>query len=104
MAVLLICACNNKHQANKFLNTKDSMVLLTVKPFEYNGGWGYNILAGDKVYIHQDQVPAISGRHIFLTSADAQKVGSLVVQKLAQGKNPPSLDSSEIVNAGIKYK
>lgn len=82
---------------------KDSMVLLTVRPFEFNGGWGYDILADNKPYIHQDRVPAIQGRHIFLTEEDAKKAGSLVVQKIIKtGKL--GIDSLDMANAGIQYK
>lgn len=104
---LLVCAgvaCKNKRQAaGPQPGNKDSMILLTVKPFEYNGGWGYNILADNKPYIHQNLVPAVQGTHVFLTEEDAKKAGNLVVQKIIK-TGRFAIDSMEIINAGIHYK
>lgn len=94
---------NNKATPDTHSNNHDSMVLLTVKPFEYNGGWGYDILADNKPYIHQDRVPAIQGKHIFLTEEDAKKTGNLVVQKIMK-TGRFAIDSLDMVSAGIQYK
>lgn len=103
LVLLLNFSCKNKNQTSPTKDKKDSMVLLTVKPFSYNDGWGYDILADNKIYIHQDQVPAIFGKHIFLTKEDAQKAGNIVVQKMIT-TGLPSIDSMDLVNADIQYK
>lgn len=96
-------ACKNKGNTATRPDNKDSMVLLTVRPFEYNGGWGYDILADNKSYIHQDQVPAIQGKHIFLTREDAKKAGNLVIQKIIK-TGRIGIDSLDMAKAGIQYK
>lgn len=105
LVLITVFSCKNKKQNSAFpaKDNKDSMVLLTVKPFEYNGGWGYDIFAGNKKYIHQDQVPAIAGKRIFLTKEDALKTGNLVVQKIIK-TGRFTIDSLDMANAGIRYK
>lgn len=78
------------------------MVLLTIKAVQYPKGWGYDILADNKVYIHQNQVPAISGLHLFLSKEDAEKAANLMIEKLKRNRLP-SIDSIEMQKAGIQY-
>jgi len=60
---------------------------LQVKAFNTNNkGWGYDIYKDNKLYIHQEIIPAIEGRKGFASKDEAQRVGELVVSKIKQGK------------------
>ncbi len=54
--------------------------------FKTTNGWGYDIVKDDKVYIHQEIIPAIEGFKSFITKAEAEKVGNFVIQKIKQKK------------------
>jgi hypothetical protein len=61
---------------------------LSVKVIKVDGGWGYEIAQGKKVIISQPYLPAMPGRVAFKSESDAEKIGSLVVEKLKTGQNP----------------
>ncbi len=54
----------------------------SVKTFKTNTGWGYDVLVKDTVFIHQENIPGISGNNGFATKEDAEKVGNLVAHKM----------------------
>ncbi len=62
------------------------MVRLELRPLQKAGGWGYEILADDKIYIHQDCIPAIKSQKPFVSKAEAMLVGNAVIGKLQKGK------------------
>jgi hypothetical protein len=68
--------------------------------FHTPAGWGYDVYAGDSVYIHQESIPAIEGRKGFQTEAEANTIGQLVISKMKYGKFPVislhELDSAQI--------
>lgn len=82
---------------------KDTLYLLSLKTYQVRDGWGYDIFLGDKVFIHQDQVPSISGKRVFLTEEDAKKTGNIMIQKIKK-KKIPSVDSLELIQAAVRYK
>jgi Domain of unknown function (DUF4907) len=59
-------------------------------------GWGYKIYVGGNIYINQPFIPGIPGKHYFLTSDDAKKVSTLVVQKMMQHHFPPDISGTEL--------
>ncbi len=61
-------------------------VFVRVRPFKTSLGWGYEILAGDTIFIHQEFIPAIPGRHGFRTQEDAKKVGMKIIGKMKRGR------------------
>jgi hypothetical protein len=63
-------------------------VLLQTQAIQTNLGWGYNITANGKIYIHQEFIPAIAGKHAFRTREDAIKVGQLVIEKISSNQLP----------------
>jgi hypothetical protein len=71
-----------------------------VAVFKTGDGWGYRIESKEKVYIEQPFIPAIEGTYTFKTKEEAMRTGSLVLQKLKDGKNPAvyrqELDSLQI--------
>ncbi len=70
--------------------------------FTEGSGWGYDILENNAVRIHQPHIPAIPGNNGFSSEQDALKAADLVIQKLVQGINPPSLSKEEMQQAGIR--
>ena len=66
--------------------------------FKTTNGWGYDIVKDDKVYIHQEIIPAIEGFKSFITKEEAEKVGNLVIQKIKQKKGGglPQVTNEEI--------
>ncbi len=59
-----------------------SQVEVSVKTFHTDKGWGYNIFKSDRLYVHQEFMPAVEGRKGFATEADAKKIGDLAVFKM----------------------
>jgi hypothetical protein len=65
---------------------RSQKVFIYAEPVQTVYGWGYNIIAADKVYIKQEYMPAVPGKRGFKTAADAMLVGNLVVKKIAENK------------------
>lgn len=70
-------------QVEKIRNKGLSLEVVQVK-----NGYGYQIFKGKKLYINQEQIPAIDHRETFKTEDDAEKVGNLILQKLEKGQSP----------------
>jgi len=73
----------------------------TVSLFEPQTGWGYDIFDGDKLLIHQPNIPVVQGLRGFRTEEDALKVADAVVVKLEQGMMPPTLSLEEMQDLGV---
>lgn len=71
------------------------------KIFSKNDHWGYEIYINDKCFIHQEYIPAISGKVPFYTKKDAELVGNLVINKIKH-KKTPTVDTGELRQLGIK--
>jgi hypothetical protein len=84
-----------------FHQQKKDLVLVEVKTISSSYGWGYEIIADGKVYIHQEFIPAIPGKHGFKSSEDAEKVGRKVVTKISAGQLPPTITVEELKEMGI---
>lgn len=67
-------------------------------------GFGYDIFVGEKRFLHQPNVPAISGIHSFHTHKDAEKVATLVTYKIKKNIMPPSVSLKELDSLGISQK
>jgi hypothetical protein len=67
-----------------------------------SGGWGYNILVGHKIFIHQEAIPAIAGNKVFTSREDAEKTANLVIGKIVN-KKVPSITINEIDSLHIRY-
>ena len=80
----------------------EGQVLIQTRAIQTKTGWGYDILANGKVYIHQDFIPAIPGKHSFLTAEDALKVGNLVVAKMTANQLP-SVTVNDLKSLGIGF-
>lgn len=81
----------------------NSNEILQVKPFSIGSGWGYDILKNNKLFIHQDMIPAIEGKKLFINKSEALIVGEFVIYKIKKGigaglpqVTPQELDSLHI--------
>jgi Domain of unknown function (DUF4907) len=70
--------------------------------FKNEEGWGYSIMANERVYIKQDYIPAIVGKHSFSSEQDAAKVGDLMVKRISTNQQP-TITAKDLSDLGIKY-
>lgn len=98
-AVLLVSGFAAYHYYFQEKNGEDK-VFVHVKTFQTSLGWGYDIFTGDKLYIHQDFVPAISGRHGFKSREEALATGKKVIEKISAG-SLPSLTVADLKELGV---
>lgn len=80
--------------------TPTDRIHLSLQTFHSEEGWGYDVLTNDSLFIHQPNIPAISGKNGFLTEADAQKIGTLVMNKIQQSRLPV-ITLKELDSCGI---
>ncbi|MFN8145020.1 MAG: DUF4907 domain-containing protein [Bacteroidia bacterium] len=84
-----VTANNQSYEVNTFSNTADI------------GGFGYDVLMGGKLYIHQPHIPAIQGNKGFANEANARKAGEFIVSKLKRNIMPPSVSKEELDSLGV---
>jgi hypothetical protein len=82
------------------IESKDQMI--TSRVFESElGGYGYDILVNDTVFIHQPNIPAISDNIGFPTEAGAKQIANLVITKIRNHEMPPSVTREELVKFSL---
>jgi hypothetical protein len=81
---------------------RSQKVFIYAEPIQTVYGWGYNIIAADKVHIKQEYMPAVPGKRGFKTATDAMMVGNLVVKKITENKMP-AITLHELDSMGL-YK
>lgn len=105
MLFIVRCGVDRKHStsadARPFQAEQASAYEVTIVPS--GQGWGYQISHNNSVVINQLTIPAISGRHPFVSEAEATKTAALVVHKLNNGQMPPSVTAAELDSLGITY-
>ena len=67
------------------------------------GTYGYDIVSGDKILIHQQTIPGIAGLTGFKRTIDAKKVARLVLNKLNKGIMPPTVAKADLEKLKIMY-
>jgi len=70
---------------------------LTYRCFTAPAGWGYDIIAGDRILIHQSIDPTLAGRKGFTTKAQAAADAQNVIGKIKLGETP-------VFNAPVKQQ
>ena len=83
--VILIFSCSGKTNKEGG-QVKNSLPVIQTTTFPVQNGkyFGYEIVIDGKVFIHQEHIPAIEGKHYFQTEELAQRVGTAVKKKLEQ--------------------
>lgn len=69
------------------INNVSSRKDIKLEVFEYEQGWGYQILIHSKVFIYQPTIPAIQTNQSFPDQRSARKVGLYVMKKIKAGKD-----------------
>ena len=82
--VLVIAALIMRHYQR--VRWEKDHVYVQARPIQTALGWGYEIVVSDTVFIHQEFIPAISGRHGFRSSEDAMKVARKIINNMKHGK------------------
>lgn len=72
-----------------------------VTVFSAPGGWGYDILKNNQLFIHQPTIPGQPGQAGFVNEAQARRVGKRVVEKLEQTRAMPTLSNDELRQLGV---
>lgn len=94
--ILIAVACGNQVQNNNGKNRKtNGEIRVEVFRIDTTQAWGYEIVSGNKVFIHQEAVPALEGNRPFASKEDALKIGNRVKEKLI-AKQPPNLTKEEV--------
>jgi len=84
------------------LKKEHGLVLIEMKAIPVlNGGWGYEVLANGKPYIHQEFIPAVPGHYTFKNKEHALQVASKVVEKMKQGQQLPTISIDELKQLGV---
>jgi Domain of unknown function (DUF4907) len=80
----------------------NNMLPVSLRTLKMADGWGYEVLVDNKVYIHQDCIPAISSFKKFSTESDALLIGNRVVDKIKHG-HKPVITVQEVDDMHIHY-
>jgi hypothetical protein len=65
------------------------------KTFHHAKGWGYDILVNGKLFIHQENIPAISTEKGFDSATQASAIAAFILNKIKNNK-PPTLTQEEL--------
>ena len=75
-------------------------VQLELQAIQTASGWGYDITADKKLYIHQDIIPVWPDRHSFRTKEQALTIGRKVMDRINR-KQLPDVTLQDLEEAGI---
>lgn len=76
----------------------------SVRTFQNAGGlsgFGFDVLQGEKIYIHQPTIPAVQGVRGFATESLARACGELMTYKIRNGIVPPAISIAELDSIGV---
>jgi hypothetical protein len=74
--------------------------VITYQCFKSSNGWGYDILAKNKIIIHQDVIGSFPGATGFSSEQQAGAVAAIVIEKIKSGKIP-AISRSELQQLGV---
>jgi Domain of unknown function (DUF4907) len=100
ITALLICFAVIFFSRHK---TQEGKVFLHAEAVQTVYGWGYNVLADQRIYIKQEFVPGIPGKQGFKSADDALMVGNLVIKKISSNQ-PPVITTRDLDSLGIVKK
>lgn len=73
---------------------------LSLKVFEIDEGWGYDIFIDSNLFISQENIPGTAGHLKFISEEEAMLCGELVIKKLKQNELP-TISKDELDSLGI---
>lgn len=80
-----------------------SQEVYTLKVFENENGWGYQIYYKEQLVIKQNHIPGIVNKKSFKTKSDANKIGHLVISRLMQ-EQPPNISKEDLDESEVSYE
>lgn len=88
--IVLLAACLFAAGSTVFLlqDGTANVTLLSYQCFKTNEGWGYDIMAGRKIIIHQPFMPGEPGHAGFKQEQQAASVARFVIEKIKSGQLP----------------
>jgi hypothetical protein len=98
-ASVIIAACIFFFRRQNESSDNAGKPALSYKTFYEPSGWGYDILSGNKLIIHQDFIPALPFKKGFNKKEYAEKTAQLVIQKIQENKFP-TLAKSDLEKIG----
>lgn len=87
-AAVLILAVAVTILIRKNEQAASDLLPVDVHTLRFSNGWGYDIIIGNKIYIHQDCIPAVASYKRFVSEEQALATGKLVVAKMRQAHKP----------------
>jgi hypothetical protein len=76
--------------------------MITSRIFESElGGYGYDILVNDTLFIHQPNIPVLNDNIGFPTEAKAKQIADLVITKIRNHELPPSVTREELIKFSL---
>ncbi len=66
-----------------------------------SAGYGYDILINGERYIHQTNIPAVSGNQFFVSMQEAKTTAMYVCYKIQNNIMPPTISVHELDSLGI---
>jgi Domain of unknown function (DUF4907) len=107
MTTLLLSCTSKEQQIENTSGAKKQSVPIdksvTISTFEVNGGWGYDILINDTIYIHQNHVPAVNGMFVFASESEAFRVADVIAEKIHNNVIPPTINQDEMQALGVTF-
>src|SRR6185436_19412922 len=89
---------------NREKQQQEDSVKIVVNTFSENNQWGYDIILNDKLYIHQPNIPSVSGNNGFKTKEDALKTGEFVAYEIRNHIMPPTVTPEQLDSLGVIEK
>jgi len=74
---------------------------VVAQPLDTAKGYSYTISVNGKKFIHQTIIPVVEGFHHFATAEDALNTGKVVVLKMINTSDLPSLTTQDLIMLGI---
>jgi hypothetical protein len=111
ISALIFAACRNTASPeNNLPDEKENFGTLTedttkhandsvkteIKTFRGDNGWGYDIFIDSKIYIHQPNIPSVSGTNGFADEESAKRCGEFIAFKIRNHILPPSVTPEEL--------
>ncbi|MBC7890558.1 MAG: DUF4907 domain-containing protein [Ferruginibacter sp.] len=99
---LAIYSCHNG-SSSKPAGENKAPANIIAATFKTADGWGYTVYVNDKIFIKQSLIPVIEGNKSFANQEDANKLATLVVNKLKH-QEKPIIRLDELQQLGIVAK
>jgi hypothetical protein len=101
LAIAAVLYAGHYYRARRLEEFKRNYVRLDLKAIQTPYGWGYEIMTNGKLYIHQEFMPAVSGKKGFATKEQALLVGGKVIEKIKRKENPPTISLQDLTDLGV---